>query len=156
MSFGTQANARTEYITFDVVDLYYPYNAILGRGFTTKFNIALHVAYLCMKIPALHGIIIVRGSQKEARNIEKPIYRAQRIINAVDSAQKELEPLDMPRGKIDMVGQEETKVTPLEKELPDRKVTISRIEQSKGGRAHGNSSKKQRYLCLVSLRPTGS
>ena len=31
----------------------------------------------------------------------------------------------MPRGKTDMAGQEETKVTPLEKELPDRKVTIS-------------------------------
>ena len=76
MSFGTQANARTEYITFDIVDLYYPYNAILGRGFTTKFNAALHMAYLCMKIPALHGIITVRGSQKEARNIEKAIYRA--------------------------------------------------------------------------------
>jgi len=125
VSFGTQANARTEYITFDVVDLYYPYNAILGRGFTTKFNIALHMAYLCMKILALHGIITVRGSQKEARNIEKAIYRAQRNINAVESSDKELEPLDMPRGKIDMAGQEETKVTPLEKELPDRKVTIS-------------------------------
>jgi hypothetical protein len=31
----------------------------------------------------------------------------------------------MPRGKTDMEDQEETKVTPLEKELPDRKVTIS-------------------------------
>ena len=31
----------------------------------------------------------------------------------------------MPRGKTNMAGQEETKVTPLEKELPDRKVTIS-------------------------------
>jgi hypothetical protein len=59
VSFGTQANARTEYITFDGVDLYYPYNAILGRGFTTKFNAALHMAYLCKKIPALHGIITV-------------------------------------------------------------------------------------------------
>ena len=125
MSFGTQANTRTEYITFDVVDLYYPYNAILGRGFTTKFNAALHMAYLCMKIPALHGIITVRGSQKEARNIEKAIYRAQRNINAVESADKELEPPDMPRGKTDMADQEETKLIPLEKELPDRKVTIS-------------------------------
>ena len=124
MSFGTQANARTEYITFDVVDLYYPYNAILGRGFTTKFNAALHMAYLCMKIPALHGIITVRGSQKEARNIEKAIYRAQRNINAVESADKEQEPPDMPRGKTDMAGQEET-VDPSRKELPDRKVTIS-------------------------------
>jgi len=125
VSFGNQANARTEYITFDVVDLYYPYNAILGRGFTTRFNAALHMAYLCMKIPALHGIITVRGSQKEARNIEKAIYRAQRNINAVESADKELEPPDMPRGKTDMASQEETKVTPLQKELPDRKVTIS-------------------------------
>jgi hypothetical protein len=125
VSFGTQANARTEYITFDVVDLYYPYNAILGGGFTTRFNAARHMAYLCMKIPALHGIITVRGSQKEARNIEKAIYRAQRNINAVESTDKESEPPDMPRGKTDMAGQEETKVTPLEKELPDRKVTIS-------------------------------
>ena len=28
VSFGGQENARTEYVTFDVVDLYYPYNAI--------------------------------------------------------------------------------------------------------------------------------
>ena len=38
VSFGGQENARTEYMTFDVVDLYYPYNAIFGRGFANKFN----------------------------------------------------------------------------------------------------------------------
>ena len=31
----------------------------------------------------------------------------------------------MPRGKTDMAGQEETKLIPLEKELPDRKVIIN-------------------------------
>jgi hypothetical protein len=31
----------------------------------------------------------------------------------------------MPKGETDMAGQEETKLVPLEKELPDRKVTIS-------------------------------
>ena len=31
----------------------------------------------------------------------------------------------MPRGKTDMADQEETKLIPLEKELPDRKVIIS-------------------------------
>ena len=31
----------------------------------------------------------------------------------------------MPRGKTNMADQEETKLIPLEKELPDRKVTIS-------------------------------
>jgi hypothetical protein len=56
--------------------LYYPYNAIFGRGFANMFNMALHMGYLCMKILALHGIITVHGSQKEARNIEKSIYRS--------------------------------------------------------------------------------
>ena len=62
VSFVGQENARTEYVTLDVVDLYYPYNAIFGRGFANKFNIAIHLGYLCMKIPALHGTIIVHGS----------------------------------------------------------------------------------------------
>jgi len=54
-------------VTFDVVDLYYPYNAIFERGFANKFNAAIHMGYLCMKIPVLHDTITVHGSQKEAR-----------------------------------------------------------------------------------------
>jgi hypothetical protein len=54
VSFGDQENAR--------IDLYYPYNAIFGRGFANKFNMALHMGYLCMKMPSLHGIITVHGS----------------------------------------------------------------------------------------------
>jgi hypothetical protein len=30
VSFGAPKNPRTEYITFDVVDMLYPYNAIFG------------------------------------------------------------------------------------------------------------------------------
>jgi hypothetical protein len=30
VSFGTPQNHRTEYITFDVVDMLYPYNAVFG------------------------------------------------------------------------------------------------------------------------------
>jgi hypothetical protein len=81
VSFGGQENARTEYVTFDVVDLYYPYNAIFGRGFINKFNAAIHMGYLCMKMSALHGTITVYGSQKEARNIKRAIYKSQRNIN---------------------------------------------------------------------------
>ena len=64
VSFRGQENARTEYATFDVVDLYYPYNAIFGRGFANKFNAAIHMGYLCMKMPALHGTITVRRRQE--------------------------------------------------------------------------------------------
>jgi hypothetical protein len=76
VSIGGPKNARTVYVTFDMVDLYYPCNAIFGRGFTNKFNAAIHMGYLCMKVLALHGIITVHGSQKEARNIEKAIYKS--------------------------------------------------------------------------------
>ena len=61
VSFRGQENTRIEYVTFDVVDLYYPYNAIFGRGFANKFNATFHMCYLCMKMPALHRIIIVHG-----------------------------------------------------------------------------------------------
>ncbi|XP_066342273.1 uncharacterized protein [Miscanthus floridulus] len=76
ISFSDQANAKTEYITFDVVDLYYPYNAIFDRGFANKFNVPIHTGYLCMKMPTLHGIITIHGSQEEAWNIEKTISNA--------------------------------------------------------------------------------
>jgi hypothetical protein len=83
-----------------VVDLYYPYNAIFGIGFANKFNTTIHMGYLCMKIPALHGVITVHGSEKEARNIDRAIYKSQRNINSVETTKnKTPKPLDMPRAK---------------------------------------------------------
>jgi hypothetical protein len=112
-------------VTFDVVDLYYLYNVIFGRGFANKFNTAIHMGYLCMKMLALHGIITIHRSQKEARNIERAIYKSQRNINSVDSAKNtELEPSDMLKGKTYLKDQEETKLVPLEDAIPDRQVAI--------------------------------
>jgi hypothetical protein len=71
VSFGTPTNPRTVFITFDVVDMIYPYNAIFGRGLLNTFETALHLAYLCIKIPATFGVISMFGSQQSARNIEK-------------------------------------------------------------------------------------
>jgi hypothetical protein len=70
VSFGTPKNPRTEHIIFDVVDIPYPYNAIFGRGLLNTFKAALHSTYLCLKILATFGVIIIFSSQKEARNIE--------------------------------------------------------------------------------------
>ena len=42
VSFGDTANARTEHITFDVVEMPYPYQAILGRGAINKFEAIVH------------------------------------------------------------------------------------------------------------------
>jgi hypothetical protein len=71
VSFGTPKNPHIEYITFDIADMPYPYNAMFGRGLLNTFEAALHSTYLCLKIPAAFGVISVFGSQQEARNIEK-------------------------------------------------------------------------------------
>jgi hypothetical protein len=70
VSFDSLSNARIEYITFDVVDMNYPYNAIFGRGLLNTFKAALHSLYFCMKVLATLGVISIHNSQKDARNIE--------------------------------------------------------------------------------------
>jgi hypothetical protein len=42
VSFGTPQNPRTEYITFNVVDMHYSYNTILGRELLNTFEAALY------------------------------------------------------------------------------------------------------------------
>jgi hypothetical protein len=69
-SFGIPQILHIQYITFNVVDMLYPYNAIFGQGLLNTFEVALHLGYHCLKIPATFGIISVFGSQKEAGNIE--------------------------------------------------------------------------------------
>jgi hypothetical protein len=51
LSFATAPNARSEQVTFDIVDMVYPYNAIMGRGSINKLEAVIHGLYLCMKIP---------------------------------------------------------------------------------------------------------
>jgi hypothetical protein len=55
VSFGTLSNSRIEYITFNMVDMSYPYNAIFGRGFLNTFEVVLHSLYLCLKKPSSQG-----------------------------------------------------------------------------------------------------
>jgi hypothetical protein len=49
ITFGYIHNTRTEEVVFDIVDMEYPYNAIIGRGTLNAFEAVLHLAYLCMK-----------------------------------------------------------------------------------------------------------
>jgi hypothetical protein len=71
MSFGTAKNPRTEYITFDVIDMPYQYNVSFGRGLLNTFEAPLHSEYLCLKIPVALSVISAFGNQQEARNIKK-------------------------------------------------------------------------------------
>jgi hypothetical protein len=65
VSFGGLSNAHTKYITFDVVEMNYPYNSIFGRGLLNTFDATLHSLYLCLKVPAALGIVTVHVNQKD-------------------------------------------------------------------------------------------
>jgi hypothetical protein len=62
ISFSTPQNPQTKDITFDVVDMLYPYYAIFVRGLLNTFEVALHSGYLCLKISTIFGVISIFGS----------------------------------------------------------------------------------------------
>jgi hypothetical protein len=70
ITFGYVHNTRTEQFVFDIVDMDYPYNAIIERGTLNSFEAILRPAYLCMKIPSDQGPIAVHGSHEAARRAE--------------------------------------------------------------------------------------
>jgi deoxyxylulose-5-phosphate synthase len=55
ITFGYVHNTRIEQVVFDIVDMDYPYNAIIGRGTLNAFEAIVHLAYLCMKKPSDQG-----------------------------------------------------------------------------------------------------
>jgi hypothetical protein len=61
LPFGTTLNARTEQITFNIVDMIYPYKVIMGRASINKLDASIHILYLCMKILGLQEVITVYG-----------------------------------------------------------------------------------------------
>jgi hypothetical protein len=86
VTFGYVHNTRTEHVVFDIVDMEYPYNAIIGRVTLNAFEAILHPAYLCMKIPSEQGPIAVHGSQEAARRVEGSWMDAKAIHN-IDEAE---------------------------------------------------------------------
>jgi hypothetical protein len=91
VSFEDLENARTESLTYDVVDIYHPYLAIFGRGFMNKFDAVIRQQFLCMKMPAPKGVIIVFGNQQEARNIEKGHTPGQTNVYELKTADEKKE-----------------------------------------------------------------
>jgi hypothetical protein len=86
ITFGYIHNTRTEQVVFDIVDMEYPYNEIIGRGKLNAFEVVLHPTYLCMKIPSNQGPISIHGSQEVARRIEGNQTDSKAIHN-IDEAE---------------------------------------------------------------------
>jgi hypothetical protein len=83
LSFGVAPNALSEQVTFDIVDMVYPYNTIMGRGSINKFEASIHGLYLCMKIPGPQGVITFYGNQQTTRNIKRDFVLGQQNVHCL-------------------------------------------------------------------------
>jgi hypothetical protein len=130
VSFDSLHSARIKYITFDAVDMNYPYNFI-SRGLLSTFEAALHSLYLYLKVPATLGVISIHDSQKDAKNIEQGFALGHRIVNCLkdekvengnDDAKSKNEGSFTSRP---IEPECETKRVPLDPRVPDKVVMIS-------------------------------
>jgi hypothetical protein len=85
ITFGYVNNTRTEEVMFEIVDMEFPYNAIIGRVTLNIFEAIQHSTYLCMKIRSNQGIILVYGSQEAARMAEGTLLEPKIVYN-IDEA----------------------------------------------------------------------
>jgi hypothetical protein len=79
-------NTRTEDIMFDVIDMEFPYNAIIGRGTLNVLEAVLHSTYLYMKIPNNQGVISVYGNKEGARRAKGTLQETKIVYN-IDEAE---------------------------------------------------------------------
>jgi hypothetical protein len=61
VTFGTEENFRTEYLSFEVADFKSSYHAILGRPMLASFMAVPHYTYLVLKMSAPNGVLAVYG-----------------------------------------------------------------------------------------------
>jgi hypothetical protein len=59
VTFGTDENFCTEYLSFEVADFKSSYHAILGRPILARFMAIPHYTYLVLKMSASNGVLTV-------------------------------------------------------------------------------------------------
>jgi hypothetical protein len=128
LSFGVAPNARSEQVTFDIVDMVYPYNAIMGHGSITKFEVAIHGLYLCMKILGPQGVITVYDDPQTERNIERDFVPGQRNVRCLIAERegfKSYHPIKGKKVNAQLQNNDGTKTVPLDSRTPKQTVIIS-------------------------------
>jgi hypothetical protein len=61
VTFGTEENFRTKYLSLEVADLKSLYHALLGRPMLARFMDIPHYTYLVLKISAPNGVLTIYG-----------------------------------------------------------------------------------------------
>jgi hypothetical protein len=136
VTFGEGAAQRTESITFNVIDMNYPYNAIFGHNTLVKFAAVIHQSYLCMKLPSAGGIIIVFGNQEEARRCEDNASIRNKNVHVIETQDEDTETATSKEPESGGVSPaEHTKKVPLCEDVPDQMVIIRKgLEEAEEAR----------------------
>src|SRR4051812_32536171 len=80
--FGDANNFRKETLDFEVVDWKSRYHAILGRPAFARFMAVPHYAYLKLKMPGPHGVIIVSGSFIRSDRCDREFHKVSETFGA--------------------------------------------------------------------------
>ncbi|KAJ9177089.1 hypothetical protein P3X46_012341 [Hevea brasiliensis] len=116
MTLGDEAFKRSIYAKFTIMDIPLSYNVILGRAILNSNNILINMDYLFMKLLALGGITVLRGSQKLAQECYKQsikvVVNVTLLINLLEKPDSNisLKPVDpvqkveLSKGKIVRIG----------------------------------------------------
>lgn len=128
VSFQEGKRVRTETITFDIVNMDYPYTGIFGRGVTNKFEVVIKQSYLCMKRPSPFGIIAVYRDQLASRRIEGKPTPGYSLINEVAKKPNEEDKRKHHEGRSNFSPRaqagEDSQKTPVSATVPDKCVHI--------------------------------
>jgi hypothetical protein len=107
VTFGTEENFRTEYLTFEVADFRSSYHAIFRRPMLAKFMAIPHHTYLIMKMRTPNGILSVLGDIMVSYNYESATIelskdsaiKATTMIMVAQAAKMDQTTLQVPEQK---------------------------------------------------------
>jgi hypothetical protein len=131
VTFGTEENFRTKYLTFEVLDFRSSYHTILGQPMLAKFMAIPHHTYLIMKMSAPNRILSVLGDIMVSYNCESATVEPSK-----DSAIKAEETVTVTQAaKIDqttlLVPEQKRTSTALHPSLFVKKVCLGLPDASK-------------------------
>ncbi|KAG8635744.1 hypothetical protein MANES_16G059350v8 [Manihot esculenta] len=93
---GDEKHKRELYAEFAVINISLAYNVILGHSVLNCHGIVIKMGAMCLKLPALGGLAVVRGNQKSAkecyRHSTKSLGKATMPINLLKKLDFHIKP----------------------------------------------------------------
>jgi hypothetical protein len=114
VTFGTEENFRTEYLSFVVADFKSSYHAILGRPMLARLMAIPHYTYLVLKMPAPKGFLTV--------------YNDLNVLFKCDNEALEIAMMNACIDASTVMVDEVAKVAPTDLTIPEQKHTDTALD----------------------------